>query len=197
MLSTPLPSASQLQNLPNSPQQPTTDIASLIFTHTPPITPIAEKITLLQNDPSFLQMHTPPLPSQTLNPSLFPPLAEENPGITSLSPPPRRESKQLLEMTLESPKRIAVPDETLLTVGGEPRHLSLSRPGSMMSINVSSCWPLQETDSDSSPTLDMTPNDEMLEESLEELSEEKSTLEPRHLSLSRPGSVLSLGIMAL
>jgi len=140
-------------------------------------------------------MHTPTLPSQSLNPSLFPPPSEESAGITSLSPPPRRGSKQLLEMELESPKRIAVPDETLLTVGGEPRHLSLSRPGSMMSINISPYWQAHETDSDSSP-LGMTPTDELLEELPEELSEEKSIVEPQHLSLSRPGSVLSLGPMA-
>lgn len=197
MLSAPSPSAGQLEkNMPDPSQQSTVDVASPNFM-TPPSTPIGEKITLFQNDPSFLQMHTPTLPFQSPNLSLFSPPSEENAGITSLSPPPRRGSKQLLETELEGPRRIAVPDETLLTVGGEVRHLSLSRPGSMMSINVSACW--QETDSESSP-LDAThPADEPLEveELPEELSKDKPTLETRHLSLSRPGSVLSLGIMSL
>jgi len=144
---------------------------------------------LFQNDPSFLQMHTPPLPSQSLNPSLFPPLSEENAGITSLSPPPRRGSRQLLETEHEGPKCITVPDEALLTVGEEPKHLSLSRPGSMMSINTACC---QSDGGDNSP-FGVTPTDEIREE----LLEEKLTVEPRHLSLSRPGSVISLGIMTL
>ncbi|KAF8798770.1 hypothetical protein BYT27DRAFT_6876795 [Phlegmacium glaucopus] len=195
MLSAPLPSAGQSQNIANRFQRLSANAASPLFT-TSPGTPIAEKITLFQNDPSFLQMHTPTLPSQSLDMSLFPPPSEESAGITSLSPPPRRGSKQLPEMELESPKRIAVPDETLLTVGEEPRHLSLSRPVSIMSINISPYWQANETDSDSSPS-GVTPIDELLEEAPEEVSEEKSTLEPRHLSLSRPGSVISLGIMAL
>ena len=188
MLSAPLPSAGQLQDISTSSSRPTIDVASSVFM-TPPATPIGGKITLFQNDPSFLQMHTPTLPSQPLNLKQNPPPPEEDAGITSLSPPPRRGSKHLLEMELEGPKRIAVPDETLLTVGGEPRHLSLSRPGSIMSINISACC--QETDSDSSP-LDVTPSDELPEE-----PSEKLTVEPRHLSLSRPGSVLSLGLMTL
>ena len=176
MLSAPLPSAGQLQDIP---PRPTIDVA-------PPATSIGGKITLFQNDPSFLQMHTPTLPSQSLNLSQLPPPPEEDAGITSLSPPPRRGSKQLLETELEGPRRISVPDETLLTVG-EPRHFSLSRPGSVMSINISACC--QEMDSDSSP-LGVTPIDDQPED----LSE-KANVEPRHLSLSRPGSVLSLGVL--
>ena len=189
MLSAPLPSAGQLQDIPNPSPQPSIDVAAPIFT-TPPTTPIGEKITLLQNDPTFLQMHIPPLPSQSLNLRQVPPLPEEDVGITSLSPPPRRGSRQLLEMELEGPRRIDVPDEALLTVGGEPKHLSLSRPGSIMSINISACC--QGSDSDNSP-FGVTPTDELPEE----LLEEKLTVEPRHLSLSRPGSVISLGIMTL
>jgi len=168
------------------------DVVSPIFM-TPPTSPIGEKITLLQNDPTFLQMHISTLPSQPLNLSQVPPLPEEDAGITtSLSPPPRRGSRQLLETELEGPRRIAVPDEALLTVGGEPKHLSLSRPGSIMSINVSACCQEQESDGDNSP-LGVPPTDDLPEEPLEE----KLTVEPRHLSLSRPGSVISLGIMTL
>ena len=190
MLSSPLPSAGQLLDIPISSPRNSMDVASPVFM-TPPTSPIGEKITLLQNDPTFLQMHVSTLPSQSLNLSQVPPLPEEDAGITtSLSPPPRRGSRQLLETELEGPRRIAVPDEALLTVGEEPKHLSLSRPGSMMSINVSACC--QESDGDNSP-FDVTPTDD----APEELLEEKLTVEARHLSLSRPGSVISLGIMTL
>ena len=188
MLSAPLPSAGHSQDIPNSSPPTSMDVASSIFTT--PTTPIGEKITLLQNDPTFLQMHIPALPSQSLSLSQVLPLPEEDAGITSLSPPPRRGSRQLLETELEGPRQIAVPDEALLTVGEEPKHLSLSRPGSIMSINISACC--QESDSDHSP-FGVTPTDEQPEE----LLEEKLTVEPRHLSLSRPGSVISLGIMTL
>ena len=187
MLSAPLPSADQLQDICNSTARTSVDVSSSIFM-TPPTTPIGEKITLLQNDPTFLQMHIPTLPSQPLN--LGQVLPEDEAGITSLSPPPRRGSRQLLETELEGPRRTSVPDEALLTVGGEPKHLSLSRPGSIMSINISACC--QESDGDNSP-FGVTPTDEQPEE----LLEEKLTVEPRHLSLSRPGSVISLGIMTL
>jgi hypothetical protein len=191
MLSSPLPSAGQLQDIPNPSPRNSMDVASPIFM-TPPTSPIGEKITLLQNDPTFLQMHISTLPSPSLNLSQVTPLPEEDAGITtSLSPPPRRGSRQLLETELEGPRLIAVPDEALLTVGEEPKHLSLSRPGSMMSINVSACC-CQESDGDNSPS-DVPPTDDLQEEPLEE----KLTLEPRHLSLSRPGSVISLGIMTL
>ena len=191
MLSAPLPSAGQLHDISNPSLRPSIDVAASVFA-APPVTPIGEKITLLQNDPTFLQMHTPTLPSQSPNLSQVSLLPEEDAGITSLSPPPRRGSRQLLEMELEGPKRIAVPDEALLTVGGEPpKHLSLSRPGSMMSINISACC--QGSDSGDNSPFGVTPTDELPEE----LLEEKLTVEPRHLSLSRPGSVISLGIMTL
>ena len=189
MLSAPLPSAGQVQDIPNSSPRTSMDVSSSIFM-TPPTSPIGEKITLLQNDPTFLQMHIPTLPSQSLNLSHVPPPPEEDAGITSLSPPPRRGSRQLLETETEGPNRIAVPDEALLTVGEEPKHLSLSRPGSMMSMNISTCF--QESDGDNSP-FGVTPTDELPEE----LLEEKLAVEPRHVSLSRPGSVISLGIMTL
>ena len=191
MLSSPLPSAGQLQDTPNSSPRNSMDVASPIFM-TPPTSPIGEKITLLQNDPTFLKMHISTLPSPSLNLSQVPPLPEEDTGITtSLSPPPRRGSRQLLETEVEGPRRLAVPDEALLTVGEEPKHLSLSRPGSIMSINVSACC-CQESDGDNSPS-GVPPTDDLQEEPLEE----KLTVEPRHLSLSRPGSVISLGVMTL
>lgn len=191
MLSSPLPSAGQSQDIPNSSPRSSMDVTSPIFM-TPPTSPIGEKITLLQNDPTFLKMHISTLPSPSLNLSHVPPLPEEDTGITtSLSPPPRRASRQLLETELEGPRRIAVPDEALLTVGEEPKHLSLSRPGSIMSINVSACY-CQESDGDNSPS-GVPPTDDLQEEPLEE----KLTVEPRHLSLSRPGSVISLGVMTL
>ena len=190
MLSSPLPSAGQLQEIPISSSRNSSDVGSQIFM-TPPTSPIGEKITLLQNDPTFLQMHISTLPSQSLNLSQVPPLPEEDAGITtSLSPPPRRGSRQLLETEQEGPRCLTVPDESLLTVREEPKHLSLSRPGSIISINVSACC--QESDGDNS-LFGVTPTDDLPEEPLEE----KLTVEPRHLSLSRPGSVISLGIMTL
>jgi len=59
-----------------------------------------------------------------------------------------------------------------------------------MSINVSAFC--QESDGDNSP-FGVTPTDD----APEELLEEKLTVDARHLSLSRPGSVISLGIMTL
>ncbi|KDR82698.1 hypothetical protein GALMADRAFT_46409, partial [Galerina marginata CBS 339.88] len=99
----------------------------------PPATPIAEKITMFQNDPSFLHMHTPVM--QSLPPPQGLPAAPPDDIITSLSPPPRRGSKQLLESDLlvSSQSIVVPPEDKISKVEGPPRHLSLSRPGSALS----------------------------------------------------------------
>ncbi|KAF8073858.1 hypothetical protein FPV67DRAFT_1666607 [Lyophyllum atratum] len=97
----------------------------------PPSTPIAEKITLYQNDPSFLQLHTP------VTPHFPPPRALPTPPemeITSLSPPPRRGSKQIsiVGSDVESPAA----EEQKPGAEREHRLMSLSRPGSVISLGI-------------------------------------------------------------
>jgi hypothetical protein len=165
-----------------------------LSTLSPPATPIAEKITMFQNDPSFLQMYTPVLPSLPLPQALLPhPLApQEIAEVTSLSPPPRRGSKQLLETDLETSQSILSRVEPLarLSTVDEPgpRHLSLSRPGSIRSHHSEG----YEGDWES-------PKDENHSEELPSLVEKSpvTPLEPRHLSLSQPGSVVSLGFVTI
>ncbi|KAF8158308.1 hypothetical protein B0H34DRAFT_708251 [Crassisporium funariophilum] len=171
--------------------RPTTDImASSMLTTSPPATPIAEKITLFQNDPSFLQMYTPILPPMPLPLALLPPSPEENPGVTSLSPPPRRGSKQLLETELERPKEMSVLPEEKLTRLETPRaHLSMPLPDSFVSLDSPPSPRSVNTDIDS-PSEATSPEDSR--------NKLPSPLEPpRHLSLSRPGSVISLGILSM
>ncbi|PPR05352.1 hypothetical protein CVT24_007966 [Panaeolus cyanescens] len=173
-----------------------------------PATPIAEKITLFQNDPSFLQMNTPTMDALTPSLTLFnQPPAPEVAEITSLSPPPRRGSKQLLDTDLESlsrrqhpvlevqpeqpPQSLAIPDDQLLNTVGFTRHLSLSRPGSLQSLRThqSETEPITETDVES-------PRDVS---SLHDATDDKlnSPIDShRHFS-SRHGSVISLGIVSL
>lgn len=130
ILSAPSPSANVTSTQISRPT--TASSISPMFTTSPPTTPIAEKITLFQNDPSFLQMHTPVLPSMP-PPRLFTPPSEQYAELISLSPPPRRGSKQVLETGSESPELLCTPNEKL---EGEPRLLSLSRPGSVISLGV-------------------------------------------------------------
>ncbi|KAF9481211.1 hypothetical protein BDN70DRAFT_876684 [Pholiota conissans] len=170
-----------------------------------PATPIAEKITLFQNDPSFLQMHTPILPTapppiaMTSLYSSEPPPDDQLDGIVSLLPPPRRGSKQLLESDLERPK--SPPSHTLstkLSIVGEPtanvtpnsKIFSISRPGSAMSNHSGHSHTFLEIDWES-PKDEVVPHDEYPPEKL------PSPVEPVHISLSRPASVVSLGIVTM
>ncbi|KAH7910820.1 hypothetical protein BJ138DRAFT_1101546 [Hygrophoropsis aurantiaca] len=79
----------------SSPAPPTTFIPSAI-----PGTPIGEPITTMQNDPNFLQLSSPLTPTIPKPPPRNPnrPLRPESlptaPEIISLSPPPRRGSRQ-------------------------------------------------------------------------------------------------------
>jgi hypothetical protein len=147
---------------------------------------------MFQNDPSFLQMHTPVLPPQSFLSHSDSPLEIDE--VTSLSPPPRRGSKQLLETDLETPQSILAQAEPLsrLSIVEEtgPRYLSLSCPGSIRSdrsAHFEGDWesPRDENPSEEVPTLE---------------SSEKppaTPIEPRYFSLSQPGSVVSLGIATM
>ncbi|PPQ89635.1 hypothetical protein CVT25_013822, partial [Psilocybe cyanescens] len=161
--------------------------AAPLLTTSPPPTPIAEKITMFQNDPSFLQMHTPIIPSLTPQALLsLPTEDEEIAEVTSLSPPPRRGSKQLLETDMESFKISAPvqPQDNISSID-VPRHLSLSRPGSVISHHSNHSQEVLDADWES--PRDETSPEQLLEERL------PSPIEPRHMSLSRPGSIISLG----
>ncbi|KAG6841714.1 hypothetical protein C0991_007986 [Blastosporella zonata] len=97
----------------------------------PPATPIAEKITLYQNDPSFLQINTPVIPH--LPPPRALPVPPEPAEIMSLSPPPRRGSKQIsvIDSDVDPPA-----EEDKPQLDGERRLMSLSRPGSVVSLGI-------------------------------------------------------------
>lgn len=129
ILSAPSPSApAPTTSLPPPPTPPfpvTPTIASL---PPPPATPIGEKITHMQDDPSFLQLLTPVTPSLPIpKPRNLSSPIEQYPEVTSLSPPPRRGSKQ-----------ISITESTTDTSKVEPENslLSLSRRGSVISLGL-------------------------------------------------------------
>ncbi|KAF8895431.1 hypothetical protein BD779DRAFT_1499491 [Infundibulicybe gibba] len=97
-----------------------------------PATPIAEKITQFQNDPSFLLFTpvTPPTPPPGTPPTS--PRFEEYNEPTSLLPPPRRSSKQISVLGPE------VEDTETLHDKAPEGLLSLSRPGSVISLGIMS-----------------------------------------------------------
>ncbi|KAL1950776.1 hypothetical protein VTO73DRAFT_5900 [Trametes versicolor] len=99
MLSAPSPVPPPSNPLP----QPPSPAPSTINPYSLPPTPIGEPIITFQNDPSFfLMLSTPPQtplsPTLDMRTRVLPPPPEQSPdmrGITSLSPPPRRGSKQI------------------------------------------------------------------------------------------------------
>ncbi|KAF9468604.1 hypothetical protein BDZ94DRAFT_1245818 [Collybia nuda] len=103
------------------------------ITVSPPVTPIAEKITLYQNDPSFLQIQTPPT-TFAPPPRPLPTPPEQLPELTSLSPPPRRGSKQISVLEIEPLTPVVKDDKS--PVEGEHKLMSLSRPGSVISLGI-------------------------------------------------------------
>lgn len=103
-------------------------------TVSPPATPIAERITLYQNDPSFLQIQTPPTTFAPPPQRPLPTPPEQLPELTSLSPPPRRSSKQLSVLEIESVTPVVKDDKS--PVEGEHKLMSLSRPGSVISLGI-------------------------------------------------------------
>ncbi|KAG5637362.1 hypothetical protein H0H81_004827 [Sphagnurus paluster] len=117
------------------PLSPILSPSALASTVSPPATPIAEKITMYQNDPSFLQIDTPVTPFLPPPRALpIPPAVVEQPQVTSLSPPPRRASKHVAVAVVdaESPVHEDKPE------GAEQPHrlMSLSRPGSVISLGI-------------------------------------------------------------
>ncbi|KAF8636000.1 hypothetical protein AX15_000161 [Amanita polypyramis BW_CC] len=101
-----------------------------------PTTPIAEKITSFQNDPSFLQLDTPTIPSLP-PPRPLPPTPDQLPEMTSLSPPPRRYSRQIFPAEIPSSETAEIPVPTPKPPAeGEHRLISLSRPGSVVSLGI-------------------------------------------------------------
>ena len=164
----------------------------------PPSTPIAEKITLFQNDPSFLQMHTPilsphPVPQALLPlPPVSPPRQDSDVAeVTSLSPPPRRGSKQLLETDLQGLKNVLVHSEEKLLTLDEPKQFSMSCPGSPVSPRSQRSELLFEGDFDRTDSMS-SPDD---------LHSPEKIPSPMDIhdfrSSSRRGSVISLGIMSM
>ncbi|KAF8964186.1 hypothetical protein BDZ97DRAFT_915773 [Flammula alnicola] len=153
ILSAPVPSSNQSQTKLRLSRPQTSDsvTAPPLLMTSPPPTPIAEKITMFQNDPSFLHMHTPVMPSLPPPAALLPLPPDEIAEVTSLSPPPRRGSKQLLETELESPTDIlthALSDKlpTVIEPTNTTMHLALSRPGSAMSNRSHHSQPFLEVD---------------------------------------------------
>ena len=107
--------------------------------YTPPTTPIGEHITQHQDDPSFLQMQTPITP-KIVEPRalrrlpLLPDQTVTFPEITSLSPPPRRGSRQLPLVEKED-----TPSDNLDVPSATPtddKPMSLSRHGSVISLGI-------------------------------------------------------------
>lgn len=109
MLSAPSPMPPPSNPLPNPPPSPA---PSSINPYSLPPTPIGEPITTFQTDLNFMAI-VPTPPQSPLSPvhpivsPLLPPPPEQSPeihGITSLSPPPRRGSRQMsvLRMELDS-----------------------------------------------------------------------------------------------
>ncbi len=102
-----------------------------------PSTPIAERIISSQNDPSFWQSDTPtipPLPS----PRPLPPTPDQWPGMTSLLPPPRRSSKHITAAEIPDSEAPTIPAPTPKPPAAENEHrlISLSRPGSVVSLGI-------------------------------------------------------------
>lgn len=87
----------------------------------------------LQNESSFLQIHTPvasflpPMPLRSLPPP------EQFPELTSLSPPPRRGSKHIV---IDSATPVAEDEIVSPPVEGEHKLMSLSHPGSVISLAI-------------------------------------------------------------
>ena len=160
------------------------------MTTSTPATPIAEKIMPFQDD-SFLQMHTPvmstysstflgKLPPQDLLLSRDSEIAE----VTSLSPPPRRGLKQMTEVDFPPQK---ITDDKLTPID-ELNH-SPSPPGSPVIPMINDSQNLFETIERSSLGEEsVSPGSSSVDDKI------NSYVDSRHVSLSRPSSVISLGI---
>ena len=102
-----------------------------------PASPIAERIIPSQNDSSFLQFDTPTIPSLPA-PRPLPPIPDQLPEIASLLPPPRRSSRHISPAEIPDSEALPIPVSTSKPTAAEnePRLLSLSRPGSVVSLGI-------------------------------------------------------------
>ncbi|KAG7443133.1 uncharacterized protein BT62DRAFT_982273 [Guyanagaster necrorhizus] len=103
-----------------------------------PSTPINEKITYMQNDHSYLQLYTPitssmPVPKMPTPTVHVPIIIDDEPQLRSLSPPPRRISKQV---AVPEKEPVAVPQERSVTILPENIPLPHSRCGSVVSLGI-------------------------------------------------------------
>ncbi|KAJ7758535.1 hypothetical protein DFH07DRAFT_1024515 [Mycena maculata] len=146
-LSASTPSTPTSPAPPALAQQPPVD-ASVNVTPPPPGTPIGEKIIQwhTQNDPSFLQLgagppsaaSTPVLRSLPALPADPPPPASEGEyaEIVSLSPPPRRGSRQISIKDAPTPTRTPTPEPEPEPHAPPGKLFSLSRHGSVISLGI-------------------------------------------------------------
>lgn len=161
ILSAPSPSSpSFVESSTSSTSRPTTAASttspytpSTFFSSSPATTPVGEKLTYFPNEPSFLQLYSPLTPFHTPKitvDALPPPSPETYPELTSLSPPPRRSSKQISfveKETLSSDSSAAQDDRASRPSTSESkeakslqeppsRPFSLSHHGSAISLGI-------------------------------------------------------------
>ncbi|KAK2465205.1 hypothetical protein APHAL10511_002559 [Amanita phalloides] len=130
-------------NISNETSRPrsNTVTASIVQASKPPLisqpaTPIAEKIMMFQNDITFLQPDTPTI-SPLSPPRPLPPTPEQLSEMTSLHPPPRRSSRHIIPTETDyDTTAIPIPTPKAPAVEGEHRLISLSRPGSVVSLGI-------------------------------------------------------------
>jgi len=107
-------------------------------TRSPPAISIAERIIDFQSDDSFLQLQTPTSPRAPTPPpkdNSPRPMSDVISDVTSLSPPPRRGSKQL-SVPESEPEPVRLPPKLGVGEGDTPRMVSLSEPGSVISLAI-------------------------------------------------------------
>ncbi|KAK0464641.1 uncharacterized protein EV420DRAFT_1618427 [Desarmillaria tabescens] len=103
-----------------------------------PSTPISEKITYMQNDHSYLQLYTPittsmPIPKMPTPKVHVPITIDDEPQLRSLSPPPRRISKQV---AVPEKEPVAASQDRSLPILPENIPLPHSRHGSVVSLGI-------------------------------------------------------------
>jgi hypothetical protein len=132
ILSAPSPSAQATSDPSNGylPAAPSSTAPTGWIQPSSLATPIAQRIMSYSNEPSFLQIHAP-VASFLPPPRSLPTPPEQLPELTSLSPPPRRGSKHIV---LEPEDSVAEDEKS--PIEGEQKPMSLSRPGSVISLTI-------------------------------------------------------------
>ncbi|KAF9527590.1 hypothetical protein CPB83DRAFT_884172 [Crepidotus variabilis] len=219
-----VPALSRLSIARSSNERSSTDSSSVVIappfmpTNSMPATPIAEKILQFQDD-SFLQMYTPVMPMHTPASIHGLPLPQDSEfsEVTSLSPPPRRGSKQIQESELPPPPPALNFQKSMLPqiedddhsdaedtnsnnpskIAAELKPFSLSAPGSPLSPRSQHSQNFREASELDSPIGEDLPLDD-IDSPIHEEKPSLSSLSSQHrITLSRSGSVISLGIMSL